>query len=1134
MSYSTADCHLTQLIDNGETAPRRYQWGATDRIQGKSNPHLVSQPGVFVPTTGTLEDLANHIGQGFAWMPTLLEPGARRWQSMANHAELLALDIDGGMTIDEALAHPFVAAHCGLAIESNSSTPEHHKFRLIFPLSQPLTHHLDVKRATVYLQTLVGSADPACKDASRFYFGAEGRAPFLLNHGAALPADFLQQAREWQAAIEAEKAEQRRVAAEKRARERARIQASGDVDLLDLVEQAEERLGQDAFSPYLDCENKGTAEKIRCKPAFRAGSGSRSAFIAENGGKWWYHDPASGDKALSGFWFWARVTGKGEHLRGADWAQAAKEFCALAGIDVPDRWHPPKDPQTDLDRQLASLEAYKARAHAGWLKRREFTADSTINEAYLPEIPLGVDVAVKSAMETGKTHQLARLCAAWDGGVVMVGGRNGLLLQTIARINQDAPSRHHTIEHISSEAQDLYGLRDPDGRVALCWDSLHRFENPRWFEGKLLILDESVSSLKHLLIGGTLGGRRNVALTKAEQLIRGAGAVVLLDGNQSDTAVQYVEMLRGRKLLRISNEFQPRPLSCQITEPDKPRDHSAVLGALFAAVKAGQRVAVVSDSQRLCEALDKILDAYGVKVFRVDSKTMADRDFKTMVADPNLGGFLASEGVGAVILSPSAESGVNIATNGHFSKGFAVFYGILDTDSQTQILRRVREVTNWIIHCPEYSIAKRSDGPRSCIESTLGRSTLEAISLELASAAMDGDDVAGYLEILKGNVHFEFQTKFKASRNYEYSNTRRCLAEALTAQGHSVEALPVAPDDEAKEAVKEIRAALITMDALSIFNADPISADRARQIKASFSACLQDRWKAERALLLDKLPGIEATDLWTPELVEMLVFRERGALRQIQNGWLIENLDFATNRSQRRILSVLEGKAFLGDLAPSLAKLSYIRELGLTDLVGNPAPTTPETVERAYKSARRSKRATALGVAPAPKEFPLKWVGRILRDTLGFRSRSIKVTLPNGDRVRHYYYDPNPHADDLTEFVARSLSEAFAESCKPEWPQTLTGQGLEPVHTPIENDQGVYGGVDTLNALQGKGLRAIEPTSPEQAQQPPQQPQVIVSWEGDLWHRRDADGLVWLCPVGADPEDSSHWIHVHPQDLVAA
>lgn len=209
---------------------RKYSIGINSKIIGKCDPQNLSHPGAWDKASYTIEQLAAHIGKGHPWMPAQLSNGGERWQANANSADVLGIDIDSGMTIEQALAHPFIKAHCALVIESASSTPEHNKFRLVFPLAAAIDSWQLIRMCNCYLISLIGAADKACKDASRFFFGAQGRTPALMQ-SASLPDDFLDQVLAWNAKLEA--------IALKEQQQRANYLASIDTsDQASLVQQA--------------------------------------------------------------------------------------------------------------------------------------------------------------------------------------------------------------------------------------------------------------------------------------------------------------------------------------------------------------------------------------------------------------------------------------------------------------------------------------------------------------------------------------------------------------------------------------------------------------------------------------------------------------------------------------------------------------------------------------------------------------------------------------------------------------------------------------------------------------------------------------------------------------------------------
>ncbi|MBD2072410.1 PriCT-2 domain-containing protein [Phormidium sp. FACHB-592] len=209
---------------------KSFLFGANHQIVGKCEPDKLSYPGAFQPTQGSFTDLANHIGKGHPWMPAVLDEGSRRLKRNANYAELVAVDIDSGLTIEQALELPFVTGHCALAIESASSTPEHNKFRLVFAYTELVKGYQTLEACQRYLIHLLKVADPACKDASRFFFGAPGRSPFVLNETATLSANFVEQAIAWQAGLERERQQQLEASRRRLEQRHAARAASGATD----------------------------------------------------------------------------------------------------------------------------------------------------------------------------------------------------------------------------------------------------------------------------------------------------------------------------------------------------------------------------------------------------------------------------------------------------------------------------------------------------------------------------------------------------------------------------------------------------------------------------------------------------------------------------------------------------------------------------------------------------------------------------------------------------------------------------------------------------------------------------------------------------------------------------------------
>ncbi|MBD2565492.1 MULTISPECIES: PriCT-2 domain-containing protein [Nostoc] len=173
--------------------------------------------GNFIDVEGTLADVQQHIKAGHAICAGLL---GGKWRSKANviGSQWLLLDIDNSdvardaydkpikdengnsikvykhqLTISEALAHPFIKKHCALIYTTASHKPEWHKFRLVFLLPEYVQGADTVEACTRFLMQQLPH-DPACKDASRVFYGSTEAEFPLINPEATLPAEWISEA----------------------------------------------------------------------------------------------------------------------------------------------------------------------------------------------------------------------------------------------------------------------------------------------------------------------------------------------------------------------------------------------------------------------------------------------------------------------------------------------------------------------------------------------------------------------------------------------------------------------------------------------------------------------------------------------------------------------------------------------------------------------------------------------------------------------------------------------------------------------------------------------------------------------------------------------------------------------------
>lgn len=104
------------------------------------------------------------------WSPIVFSEFRRESDFIS--ADVIGFDIDEGMEIDEAEAVVQNLDITCLCLPSTSHTDEHHKFRLIFPLSRTI-RDIATYKATYAKLAENFPVDPQCHDAARFYFGSK-------------------------------------------------------------------------------------------------------------------------------------------------------------------------------------------------------------------------------------------------------------------------------------------------------------------------------------------------------------------------------------------------------------------------------------------------------------------------------------------------------------------------------------------------------------------------------------------------------------------------------------------------------------------------------------------------------------------------------------------------------------------------------------------------------------------------------------------------------------------------------------------------------------------------------------------------------------------------------------------------
>jgi hypothetical protein len=242
---------------------------------------------------GTIADLQDTVARGWAWMPAILKRKATRAKANVVGCESIALDIDAGMTIDDALADEFIRTTAALVYTSSShqkakdNAPACDRFRIVWLLpsrvSVPTYEALYAELLRRY-----PCADKSTSDASRLWYGNTDAIFPLVNGSAILPWDMVLDAEAKSETIAAQIAEQRARSAERFA----------NTDPDDLRSQVRDALA------LIPPRNPGSGNYHEClRVAFAVGSAFREDEALELIEAW--------SPRIAGAWHPENIVGKG-------------------------------------------------------------------------------------------------------------------------------------------------------------------------------------------------------------------------------------------------------------------------------------------------------------------------------------------------------------------------------------------------------------------------------------------------------------------------------------------------------------------------------------------------------------------------------------------------------------------------------------------------------------------------------------------------------------------------------------------------------------------------------------------------------------------------------------------------------
>ncbi|MEG4589360.1 DUF3854 domain-containing protein [Microcoleus sp. MOSTC5] len=684
--------------------------------------------------------------------------------------------------------------------------------------------------------------------------------------------------------------------------------------------------------------------------------------------------------------------------------KGADDFCVAGG---------------DIDAVIADAKAYRKLAIENqWRRNRQYTPDRTINSRYFHALApaAGTIMGIKSGLGSGKTQWLEDVIASNpEGKIIVIGSRNGLLLQTAEKCGF-----YHLNAHNGYQM-----FKDPNARLCLCFDSLLKLP-PEIFEGAIIILDEAESVLRHLLMSSTLKRDREAIKERFTQACRDSDRIILLDGHLTDYTVKLVAKVAGNKTVtKHLNEFKGNCPKVSIYETEKATPTVAEKQDFINLIaNSGCPVIATDYSVPEAEALAMTLtDRYG-KGLLICSKNSNEPDQIAFQTNPDA--WIEQNNPPWIIYTPTLENGLDISKCGWCTDVFGLFCGVLGVNSLIQMLRRVRHPLRQIsVLCPRFGLSDSFD--HNAYYTNQIKVQIETI-INIESGLLGSEEhqaaIRADIDRQLADPLFQAYCHFESQKNLEKSELREFLVEALIDGGYEVDC-PSIGSDESKSHF-ENKVICKEKEAQEIFEAPDISPEEAQDIARSNKATWPERCQAEKSRLKSLLPGIEDTQLWKWEFVRRVRFDDRSLLSQLENSWLFNHPEDA-EYLQKSKWEAGKLESFAPDHSSRWLKLKALSKLNIMQFLDPERSWTKDSpeVQKLLKDGGRKDVKKILG---NPGKDPIKYVKRLL----GLIGRSLVHRKARGEGKKYietYRYQTEPEVRQTKNGPVRvcSLPENWNE-----------------------------------------------------------------------------------------------------------
>lgn len=557
-------------------ASRKFKISVTTGFIDKTPRHKKYYREGFHNVEYTLDEIAEAINLGCT-ISYQFRDGIRSTQNFIG-TDFLAVDVDSGLTLQEAKKHPVVKKYCSILYVTPSHTSEEHRFRLIFTLPRTITKASDLKMATTSLAKRL-SGDIAATDAARIFHGCRDSYPTTYNRG--ITEEFLLELIE-DGRIRPEP-ESIGYSGSTSVRSEYQPNPSRIVRMSNGVEVALESIKERAtiYCPFHDDRNPSAF-------VARSFNGSQFIYCASCRTSWYVRGTSLYDRKFEDFDLTVRRIKNelpdedAEQGLGAVFGPillspenisiSKNEYLEIRGID--DGLTLIKSPKGTGKTTYLSGALSKIISRYATLEEYETESDSEAENNYFS-----------------------------DEKVLLIGHRQALIGELCKRL--------HLNSYLDERNQEETGSISRKKRYGICLDSLQKIKNMKY---DIIVIDEVEQVLSHFL-SDTIGEKRYGLFVIFCDLIRSAKKVVALDADLGWITYMTLAYLAQPKALP-HNQKNKNPLKLKIYINDwLPKNRVLhvyesqfkIIHEIKKAVIEGRRIFVTANSKAKIKAITNAL-----------------------------------------------------------------------------------------------------------------------------------------------------------------------------------------------------------------------------------------------------------------------------------------------------------------------------------------------------------------------------------------------------------------------------------------------------------------------------------------------------------------------------------------------